>query len=400
MFRALVALVGLIWLVAPVRGEDPAQAQETAWTWHDATMADQSPLRYALVLPDAFDPAKTYPVLLAMAAGDQGQASVEKGLSQYWAAEAKRHGWIVVSPISNRASMMLGGAARHAGALIDLLAKEYKIEDGKIHVAGFEAGGRQAFRVALDQPERVASIVAIPGTVDGAQGSVRLPSIRKVKVRVLVGQLDENSIGLARRTVEELVAVGGDAKLFELVGEGANVPSVNGAMLFDLLDGLRPGAAPRDGKLAAKLANLTPEARAIAEQLDDFHDAASKADGERYFKHFADGAVFLGTDATERWTQDEFKAYAEPYFSKGKGWTYVAVDRNVTLSSDRTIAWFDERLEAPHMGECRGSGVMVLVGKTWKIAQYNLTIPVPNDLAKGFVQQIREYKQHPKTKGE
>lgn len=31
-------------------------------------------------------------------------------------------------------------------------------------------------------------------------------------------------------------------------------------------------------------------------------------------------------------------------------------------------------------GECRGSGVLLREGGEWRIAQYNLTVPIPNDL--------------------
>ena len=48
--------------------------------------------------------------------------------------------------------------------------------------------------------------------------------------------------------------------------------------------------------------------------LDDFHAAASDADEERYFSHLAESGVFLGTDATERWSVPEFRAYAESFF--------------------------------------------------------------------------------------
>ena len=43
------------------------------------------------------------------------------------------------------------------------------------------------------------------------------------------------------------------------------------------------------------------------------------SDEERYFAHFADDAVFMGTDATERWDKAAFRAYAHPHFAKGKG---------------------------------------------------------------------------------
>jgi ketosteroid isomerase-like protein len=112
--------------------------------------------------------------------------------------------------------------------------------------------------------------------------------------------------------------------------------------------------------------------------LDDWHDAASKADGARYFSHFTKDAIFMGTDASERWGVPAFQAYAAPIFSKGKGWTFKAVQRDITLKG-ADVAWFDEALETQNMGLARGSGVLVEESGVWKIAQYNLSVPIPNE---------------------
>lgn len=131
---------------------------------------------------------------------------------------------------------------------------------------------------------------------------------------------------------------------------------------------------------------------AINAALDDWHDAAAKADEARYFGAMTPEFVFLGTDATERWDVTAFRAFAHPYFAKGKAWTFVPHDRYVILSPGGDVAWFDEKLDSATYGECRGSGVLRLVNGTWKIAHYNLTIPVPNDLADAVVKMIREKK--------
>src|SRR2546428_801943 len=52
--------------------------------------------------------------------------------------------------------------------------------------------------------------------------------------------------------------------------------------------------------------------------------------------------------------------------------------RAPTVSSDGKKAWFDEDLETEKLGAARGSGVLVKDGGRWKIAQYNLSIPIPN----------------------
>ena len=126
----------------------------------------------------------------------------------------------------------------------------------------------------------------------------------------------------------------------------------------------------------------------IAAVLDDFHDAASQADGDRYFNHFAENAIFLGTDITERWTLEQFKAYALPRFNQGRGWTYVPQARYIYLSPDGNTAWFDEIVRNERFGDTRGSGVLVKTDDGWKVAQYHLTLPVPNDLLLKVVEMI------------
>jgi uncharacterized protein (TIGR02246 family) len=156
-------------------------------------------------------------------------------------------------------------------------------------------------------------------------------------------------------------------------------------------------ATPDAGTPDAGTAAATPTA-AVNAVLDDWHQAAAKADEARYFGHFTPDAVFLGTDATERWTRDEFRTWAKPYFSKGKAWSFTSVSRHVSFSKDGAVAWFDETLSTPNMGPARGSGVLVKDGDAWKIAQYNLSIPIPNDLMKEFKARIEAHEKKQKGK--
>ncbi len=128
-------------------------------------------------------------------------------------------------------------------------------------------------------------------------------------------------------------------------------------------------AAPRDP---------SAERAAIARVLDDLHDAAAHADENRYFGHFALDAVFLGTDATERWNVDAFRAYAHPRFASGKAWAFRATRRTIALDPTADLAWFDEDLATERLGPARGSGVLVRRGGGWLIEQYNLALVVPN----------------------
>lgn len=172
--------------------------------------------------------------------------------------------------------------------------------------------------------------------------------------------------------------------------------SARGAGSRIAIAGLRPRAAALLGVLAAgailpaaAVAQTSEDESAVAAVLDALHDAASNAEFDRYFGLYTDDAIFLGTDATERWTLEEFKAYARAPFEAGRGWTYHPTERHVYISADGRTAWFDEKLENAGLGETRGSGALVREGDAWKVAQYNLTIPVPNALARDFVGQIR-----------
>ncbi|WP_420615253.1 nuclear transport factor 2 family protein [Candidatus Palauibacter sp.] len=143
---------------------------------------------------------------------------------------------------------------------------------------------------------------------------------------------------------------------------------------------------------AAPLAGQDNARADVSAILDALHEAASQADFDRYFSLYADEAVFLGTDATERWTREEFMDYTKARFDTGTGWTYHMLERHISIAPGGRTAWFDERLENANLGETRGSGVLVMEGGGWKIAQYNLTIPIPNEMAREVAERIRTLK--------
>lgn len=167
---------------------------------------------------------------------------------------------------------------------------------------------------------------------------------------------------------------------------------------------LAPIAASATGEIGAlpQRPSANADEAAIHKLLDDFAIAADRADGPGYFAAFAPNGVFVGTDASERWTLPEFRAFAEPYFAKGTGWTYIPLARHITFSDVPCgcVAWFEEELMSPSYGTTRGTGVVIRDAAGWKIAQYVLTIPIPNDMAKDVVRDIKAFeaaRAHPPT---
>lgn len=156
-----------------------------------------------------------------------------------------------------------------------------------------------------------------------------------------------------------------------------------------------PQASPEDAPAAkpdpaepAPPADTGDQSSAIAAMIDDWHGAAAEADEARYMGHFTADAVFMGTDASERWTRQEFEAYVQTYFPQG-GWTYEPHDRHIRLSSSGQLAWFDEQLTNAGYGELRGTGVCRRVDGVWRIAHYSMTFTIPNETAKAVVGLIK-----------
>lgn len=126
--------------------------------------------------------------------------------------------------------------------------------------------------------------------------------------------------------------------------------------------------------------------------LDNLHRYAATANYTGYFDLFSEYAVFIGTDAGETWDIKSFQNYAKPVFDRGQGWTYIPKDRHIYFSPGGDVAWFDELLDNASYGLTRGTGVLIKTESGWKITQYHLTIPIPNDLAKDVVKQIKTYE--------
>jgi hypothetical protein len=163
--------------------------------------------------------------------------------------------------------------------------------------------------------------------------------------------------------------------------------SMVAALVFSL--GCGPAVSPADVPSSIALE------REASRELDDFHAAAAVADEARYFGHFAPHGVFLGTDGDERWDVAGFRAYARAHFAAGKGWIYESVRRSIDSTPNGDVVWFDEDLKNAHLGRARGTGVLVRQDGRLLIAQYSLTVPIPNARMDAVVKLVEEGTRPP-----
>lgn len=123
---------------------------------------------------------------------------------------------------------------------------------------------------------------------------------------------------------------------------------------------------------------------------DNWHQAATDADADRYFGLMAPEAIFIGTDASEHWTKSAFEAFARPYFEKGKAWDFKVSDRHIYVSPDENTAYWDEQL-ATWMGPCRGTGIARRQRDgSWLVQHYTLSVAVPNEKIQEFIELVKE----------
>lgn len=121
--------------------------------------------------------------------------------------------------------------------------------------------------------------------------------------------------------------------------------------------------------------------------IDAWHKSAAVADEDVFFGSMTDDGIYIGTDATERWTRDEMFELLGKYFERDSAWDFTATERNITIVDGGEVAYFDELLDT-WMGACRSSGVVQKVEGKWKIAHYHLSIAVPNDQVDGYLKLI------------
>jgi hypothetical protein len=142
--------------------------------------------------------------------------------------------------------------------------------------------------------------------------------------------------------------------------------------------------------------DLKAESDSINLFLDKWHRAAATANADVFFGSMADSSVYIGTDATERWTKSSFIGFAKPFFDRGKAWDFKPYDRDLHVTMDGEHAWFSELLTT-WMGVCRGSGMLTKTTAGWKLDQYHLSVTVPNDAIQDFISLVNNFNSKPEV---
>ena len=234
MLLVSVVSAAATFLVQPLRAEVLEKSKQLADTI----------VHYKVVLPNDYNPTKTYPVILAFGGGLQAMNTVDNILNRNFRAEAEKRGYIVVAPAAPDGDLFFEDGDRIFPEFLKVILADYKVQDSKFHIAGVSNGGIAALHVAAENPQYFLSVTAFPGYM-WQPSSARLDRISKMCVFMYVGEYDpyrwHNEM---KREAEYLRAIGTVARYSVEPGQPHRLDTLagdNAARLFDGFEESRKG---------------------------------------------------------------------------------------------------------------------------------------------------------------
>ena len=198
-------------------------------------------LYYKVVLPRDYDPDKTYPAVLAFPPGSQTTDMVMVTLTQNWAGEAQRRGYIVVIPAAPGGRLFFEEGAGVFPQFLDQLLGEYKVRDRMFHIAGMSNGGLSAFHIAALYPQYFLSVTGFPGYLPDAT-SRKVSALGKMCINMHVGELDTGWLEDMQQQASEFRAEGMKVRLTVEKGESHVIRTLTGAGAVRLFDEIEEAA--------------------------------------------------------------------------------------------------------------------------------------------------------------
>ncbi len=193
---------------------------------------------YKVILPDHYDPAKAYPAVLAFPGGSQTMDMVDGVVQRNFREEAQRRGYIVVVPAAPKGVLFFEGSERIFPEFLNRILSDYKIQDGKFHIAGVSNGGISAFHIAASHPQYFLSVTGMPGYLIEATPA-RLNALSKMCINMHAGELDSGWRDDMDAQAKQFRAKGYTVRFTVEKGEGHVMKTLAGAgsaRLFNQFD--------------------------------------------------------------------------------------------------------------------------------------------------------------------
>jgi poly(3-hydroxybutyrate) depolymerase len=203
-------------------------------------------VQYKVVLPTGYDAGKAYPAIIALGGGPQTMNTVDGVLTRNLRVEAEKRGYIVIAPAAPEGRLFFEDGARIFPDFLKAILADYKIQDGKFHIAGPSNGGIASFHVAAANPQYFLSVTAFPGYM-WQPSAARLQAISKLCVFMYVGENDDYMWhDEMKREAEWLRSKGTVARYTVEKGQPHRIETLagpNASRLFDGFEEVRKGCS-------------------------------------------------------------------------------------------------------------------------------------------------------------
>ena len=243
----LAAASSLLDVIA--KGENPLRAKRGDFRWAYRSTVDGELQPYRVYVPANYDPAKSYPLVVALhgMGGDEGSffTAYSNGIIK---REAEARGYIIVCPKGRApASMYLGSAERDVIDVIGEMKRDFTIDPDRIYLMGHSMGGYGTWSVAANHPDLFAALAPI----SGGGSAAALGKIAHISEIVIHGDKDPTvPVEESRKMVKAAQELKIEVKYIEV--PGGNHGSVVVPAFKDIFDWF--DAHKRQPKGAAKAA--------------------------------------------------------------------------------------------------------------------------------------------------
>lgn len=165
-------------------------------------------LRYTLSLPEGFDREESWPLVLSLHYGGVVYPWYGRGVLEVLVEPALRELQpIIVAPDARHGAWGSKAAEADVLAVLDYVAANYPIAEGKTLITGFSMGGMGTWHLAAENQDRFAAAIPIAGNPQ----TNTLKTVWEIPLYVINSEVDEVvNIRETETVVEELKARGAD----------------------------------------------------------------------------------------------------------------------------------------------------------------------------------------------
>lgn len=225
-----VRLISVLVLSLLIGATACAQNQLTNSRFETVALKNGKKLKYAIHLPNDYDPSKAYPTIIG-----PGDGVREDSPSYYWHGRPSDYGWLIVETPAHFAS----DAVSQMSQLLDHLNKNYNVEGDKFHMVGFSANSANSFRVGIALAGRFHSLVGVAGFPRQNPKGDDLIRVKNTKFYFIVGDRDQYWMNASRKSHAYLEAKGISSTMKIIKNGGHVLKEIDGQPFIDLMEVMR-----------------------------------------------------------------------------------------------------------------------------------------------------------------